>query len=117
VPKIELFESLKALITEYPSQTSVREANLAHLFDVLRLTLVNDGRGIKLLAGRLLGPEVKGEELVEKLRCTNEEMMQIALESEKEEVLQVYAEFVEEWWGRVEDENLVCNQLILIMFE
>jgi len=115
VPKIELFETLKALITEYPSRASLRRANLAHLFDVLRSTLPDDARAIKLLAGRFLGPEVKGEELVEGLKRANEEMLLRAQDSGKEDVLRVYAEFVEEWWETTIDDNLVGDLLQLIL--
>ena len=116
MPKIELFETLKALITEYPSRASLRRANLAHLFDVLRSTLPDDARAIKLLAGRFLGPEVKGEELVEGLKRANEEMLLRAQDSGKEDVLRVYAVFVEEWWETTIDDNLVGDLLQLILY-
>ncbi|RDB24910.1 U3 small nucleolar RNA-associated protein 6 [Hypsizygus marmoreus] len=106
LPKMELFEALHGALVEYPSEPTLRQAVLEHLYDLLRHTLRDDAGAIRLLAGRFLKGDLKGEALVEGLRCANEEMLQRAQDGSREEVLQAYASFVEEWCGASIDANL-----------
>ncbi|GLB37280.1 putative U3 small nucleolar RNA-associated protein 6 [Lyophyllum shimeji] len=106
LPKIELFEALNALLMEYPSPLPLRQAMQAHLYDLLRVTLQDHAGAIKLLAGRFLTPDLKGEAFVDGLRRANEEMVRRAEECAKEDVFQVYSAFVEEWCGAPIDDNM-----------
>ncbi|KAF8653585.1 hypothetical protein AX16_003863 [Volvariella volvacea WC 439] len=106
LPKIELFESLHELIGRYPSPLDLREALLSHLYDLLRNSLKDEPRAIKVLASRFLIPDAKGEQLVDALRRTNEELQSAIRETKKESVLVVYAEFIEHWCGAEMDKNL-----------
>ncbi|KAG5650269.1 hypothetical protein H0H81_012781 [Sphagnurus paluster] len=110
LPKIELFETLKTLLTEYPSPPSLREALLEHLYILVRETLPDHAGAIKLLADRFLTPDLKGEDLVDGLRQANEELVRRAEEGAQEEILQVYAAFVEEWCGAPIDANMVSRR-------
>lgn len=107
LPKIELFESLHSLITEYPSPPALRAALLSHLHDLLRETLPGDAGAIKMLAGRFLAPGLDREARVDGLRRANEEMLQNVGDGKREDILQAYADFVEHWCGVALDSNLV----------
>ncbi|KAF5386261.1 hypothetical protein D9615_002379 [Tricholomella constricta] len=106
LPNIELFEALKALLTDYPSPPALRQAMLEHLYELLRQTLPDHAGAIKLLAGRFLSPDVKGEAFVDGLRQASEELVRRAEDSAREDVFQVYAAFVEEWCGAPIDDNM-----------
>lgn len=80
---------------------------MEHLHGLLRDTLHQDAGAIKLLAGRFLTPDLKGEAFIEGLRHANEELVQRARESTREEILHAYSEFVEEWCASSIDVNLV----------
>ncbi|TFK44537.1 U3 small nucleolar RNA-associated protein 6-domain-containing protein [Crucibulum laeve] len=106
LPKIELFESLKSVITDFPSADSLRQSLLGHLYDALRETLPDDPKAIQLLSSRFLTPDMEGEELVEGLQRANEEMLTRARDDGREDLLASYAEFVERWCRSPIDENL-----------
>ncbi|KAG6920097.1 hypothetical protein DXG01_010165 [Tephrocybe rancida] len=103
LPKNELFETLKTLLTEYPSPPPLRDTLLEHLYNLSSKVLPNDAGAIKLRASRFLTPDLKGEGLVDGLRRANEELLQASTGAAREEVLQVYAAFVEEWCGAAID--------------
>ncbi|KAG6862332.1 hypothetical protein C0995_016030 [Termitomyces sp. Mi166 len=106
LPKLELFKTLRTLLTEYPSPSSLRETLLEHLYKLLKEKLPDNAGAIKLRAGRFLTPELKGEALVEGLRRANGELLEAAGRDADEEICQVYATFVEEWCGTAIDGNL-----------
>ncbi|KAK0213041.1 U3 small nucleolar RNA-associated protein 6-domain-containing protein [Desarmillaria ectypa] len=105
LPKIELFESLNDVITQYPVQPSLRESLVAHLDDLLRQRLHEHPRSMKLLASRFLGSDMAGCELVEGIRKANE-MLMGATDGGEEGVLEGYGNFVEQWCKAAIDENL-----------
>ncbi|KAG5646802.1 hypothetical protein DXG03_002179 [Asterophora parasitica] len=107
LPIIELFESLKALLAEYPSPPRLRESLLQHLYDLLRQALPDNAGAIKLLAGRFLSPDLQGEAFVDGLRKANEEIVGRAQDGGQEDIFEVYAAFVEEWCGAPIDDNMV----------
>ncbi|KAG6844416.1 hypothetical protein H0H87_007071 [Tephrocybe sp. NHM501043] len=104
--KIELFESLQTLLTEYPLLPSLRKTLLEHLYTLSSQVLPNDAGAIKLRASRFLAPDLQGEALVDGLRQANEELQQAMAGAASEEVFQVYAAFVEEWCGVAIDGNM-----------
>ncbi|KAG5731274.1 Negative regulator of sexual conjugation and meiosis, partial [Termitomyces sp. T112] len=106
LPKVELFDSLKRLLTEYPLPSSLQETLLEHLYNLLKERLPGDAGAIKLRANRFLTPELKGEALVEGLRRANEELVEAAGGDAREEVCEVYATFVEEWCKTAIDGNM-----------
>ncbi|KAG7446482.1 uncharacterized protein BT62DRAFT_1021837 [Guyanagaster necrorhizus] len=105
LPKIELFESLNDVITQYPVQPSLRESLVAHLDDLLRQRLHEHPRSMKLLASRFLRSDMTGCELVEGIRKANE-MLMGATDGGEEGVLEVYGNFIEQWCQAAIDENL-----------
>ncbi|PFH52029.1 hypothetical protein AMATHDRAFT_57722 [Amanita thiersii Skay4041] len=105
IPKIELFEALKTIIEGYPSPPDLREALVAHLYDVLGQKLPNDAKAIKLCANRFLMGGKQGTELIEGLKQTNEELMKAAERLGQEDVFEVYSEFVEDWCSTGIDTN------------
>jgi U3 small nucleolar RNA-associated protein 6 len=109
VPKIDLFISLREVITEYPSPPHLRQELLAHLYDELHATLPHEPQAVKLYATRLLTPELRGEALIDGLKCANKELMHAVSASGKciEGLMCIYAEFVEEWCSAAIDDNLV----------
>ncbi|KAF8629265.1 hypothetical protein AX17_005844 [Amanita inopinata Kibby_2008] len=104
--KIELFDALKTVIEEHPCAPDLRHALLDHFYDLVRQTLPNDAKAIKLSASRFLTTGSKGIGLIEALGQANEEMLESAGNCCREEVLEMYSEFVEEWCGRTMDENM-----------
>ncbi|KAG6886271.1 hypothetical protein C0993_006681 [Termitomyces sp. T159_Od127] len=107
LPKLELFETLKTLVAEYPSPSSLRETLLEHLYKLVKEKLPGNAGAIRLRAGRFLTPDLKGEALVEGLRQANEELLEAATGDDAgEEVCQVYATFVEEWCNTAIDGNM-----------
>ena len=113
MPRIELFQELIAVLVGYPSEGRVKESIMEHLYELLKKTLDQDVRAMKLLAGRFMREDMKGEEFVEGMRCANEEMMKMARTSSRVEVLEAYAGFVEEWCGREIDASLVRLRRVL----
>lgn len=107
LPKIELFESLKSVIVEYPCQSNLQQALLDLLHDLLERSLPRHAGAIRLLANRFLRPELHGEAFVEGLRLANEAMIQNIGEDSGEDLMQAYVTFVEEWCSASIDENLV----------
>ncbi|KAK0437529.1 U3 small nucleolar RNA-associated protein 6-domain-containing protein [Armillaria borealis] len=105
LPKIELFESLNDVISQYPVQPSLRESLLAHLDDLLRQRLHEHPRSMKLLASRFLRSDMAGCELVEGIRKANE-MLMGATDGGEEGVLEVYGNFIEQWCKAAIDDNL-----------
>lgn len=92
----------------HPSPPALRQAMIAHLDELLRATLPDHPRTLRILASRLLTQEMKGDELVEGIRRANEMLLKSASDSNKEEVLEVYSDFVEEWCKLAIDASLVC---------
>ncbi|KAF5388845.1 hypothetical protein D9757_005662 [Collybiopsis confluens] len=124
LPRIELFESLNKLITTYPSTPVLRASLIAHLDNLLRSTLFEHPRAIKILYTRLLTSTadvasqaststnanvegLRGQALIDGIRRANEMLISVVSETRQESVRQVYAEFALEWCA-VEnlDENL-----------
>lgn len=105
IPKIALFESLKDLITSYPSPKKLCQSLLAHLYEVLNNTLPKHPQAILLLASRFL--ESQGEEFVEGLRSANEELLTRIKDNDQEAFLEVYANFIEGWFLKLVDDDLV----------
>ena len=105
IPKIALFESLKDLISSYPSPKKLCRSLLAHLYDVLNNTLPKHPQAILLLASRFL--ESQGEEFVEGLRLANEELLTRIKDNDQEAFLEVYANFIEGWFLKLVDDDLV----------
>ncbi|KIK68900.1 hypothetical protein GYMLUDRAFT_624408 [Collybiopsis luxurians FD-317 M1] len=114
LPQIELFESLNQLITTYPSTPILRGLLIAHLDGLLRSTLPEHPRAIKLLYTHLLTSTtdvasqastssnasvevLQGQALIEGIRRSNEMLLSIVSETTQESVRQVYAEFALEW--------------------
>ncbi len=106
MPKIELFESFNEVLTQYPVPSDLRESLIQHLDAVLQDTLPDHPRTVKILCTRCLRPEMKGDELVEGIKRANETLLRAA-DSKNEQVLAVYADFVQEWSRALIDENLV----------
>ncbi|KAJ3809081.1 U3 small nucleolar RNA-associated protein 6-domain-containing protein [Lentinula lateritia] len=111
LPQIELFESFNRLIIIYPSSPTLRESLIEHFDALLRSTLPQHPRAIKILYTRLLTVEnLRGRALVEGVRRANEMLISIMSETQEESVRQVYAQFALEWcqqdsWINL-DENL-----------
>lgn len=105
IPKIALFESLKDLISSYPSPKKLCQSLLAHLYEVLNHTLPKHPQAILLLASRFL--ESQGEEFVEGLRLANEELLTRVKDNDQEAFLEVYANFIEGWFLKLVDDDLV----------
>lgn len=98
IPKAELFVALRDTINEHPSPAPLRTILLEHLHSLVPQFLPRDPRGIKLLATRHLTSTLEGEALVDAIQQANEQLSeQCGQNLESEEVLQVYADFVEEW--------------------
>ncbi|KAJ3984445.1 U3 small nucleolar RNA-associated protein 6-domain-containing protein [Lentinula detonsa] len=114
LPQIELFESLNQLITAYPSTPTLRESLISHLDGLLRSTLPQHPRAIKILYTRLLtsssdsasqassssNPNVetlRGRALIEGVRRANELLISIMSDTQEESVCQVYAQFALDW--------------------
>ncbi|KAF8995433.1 U3 small nucleolar RNA-associated protein 6-domain-containing protein [Cyathus striatus] len=106
LPRINLFEQLKRVISDYPSPHSLKTSLLDHLYDTLRTTLPNDPKALKLLAGRFLSPGLNREEFIDGLQKANQEMLDQVGDASREDVLAAYAEFVEQWCGNAIDDNL-----------
>ncbi|KAG6821051.1 hypothetical protein H0H93_007941 [Arthromyces matolae] len=107
LPKLELFETLKNLLTEYPVPPTVRTTLLGHLYHLSKERLHDDAGAIKFRAGRFLPPDLKGEELVEGLRQANEELLGAACaRNAPKEILEMYALFIEEWCGAAIDKHM-----------
>jgi U3 small nucleolar RNA-associated protein 6 len=106
LPKVELFESLKTVLVESPCQSAVRQELLHSLYDLLRNTLPDEPSAIKLLANRFLTTELDGHAFVEGLRRANEEMIQNIKDGSREDILEMYVTFVEEWCNAPIDDNL-----------
>lgn len=106
LPKIELFDALNELLTQYPIPSDLRDSLIRHLDTVLKATLPNDPRAVKILCTRCLRPDMRGEELVDGIKQANETLMASA-DSKNEPVFAAYAEFVKEWSRALIDEDLV----------
>lgn len=110
LPKVDLFVALETVISEYPSPPSLQDALLAYLYHVLGQTLPRNPRSMELRAQRYLTQRAKpkhGVELVEGLRQANEEMLQVIGDEVEESLSNSYAQFVEHWYSKVEDDHLV----------
>lgn len=110
LPSINLFSALEVLIRSYPSQERLRTALLDHLYSVLKDTLQDDPRAVKMLATRKLreltsqensGDSVmdEGEEFVDALQVANESFSVAvsAGSANASAMAEVYVEFIEEW--------------------
>ncbi|KAJ4468301.1 U3 small nucleolar RNA-associated protein 6-domain-containing protein [Lentinula aciculospora] len=114
LPQITLLESLNRLITTYPSTPTLRESLIAHLDGLLRSTLPQHPRAIKLLYTRLLTcasnsvPQassssnsnvetLQGRALIEGIRRANEMLISTLSDTQEESVREVYAQFALEW--------------------
>lgn len=119
LPKIRLFTSLQTLITTYPSPPSLRESLVSYLLDVLRVTLPDEPLAIRLFATRSLwrNPELEGVDLIDALKDANECFLSEIRDGGKhgEEILSVYADWVEEWCQAPIDDNLVRISLLFFL--
>ncbi|EFI28182.1 U3 snoRNP protein [Coprinopsis cinerea okayama7 len=107
LPKVELFLALETVISEFPSPPTLQESLLEYLYDVLGETLPRDPKSMELRTHRWLGRGSKhGIELVDGLRKANEEMLKTIGDSKDEALLESYANFVENWYSRVDDDSL-----------
>lgn len=99
------------MIKTYPSPPSLRDLLISYLLDVLRLTLPDEPLAIRLFATRSLwrNPEPEGVGLIDALKDANEHFLSEIRDKGKhdEGILNVYADWVEEWCQSPIDDNLV----------
>ncbi|KAJ4493967.1 U3 snoRNP protein [Lentinula edodes] len=132
LPQIELFESFNRLITTYPSSPTLRESLIEHFDALLRSTLPQHPRAIKILYTRLLtsasdsasqtssssNPSVenlRGRALIEGVRRANEMLISIMSDTQEESVCQVYAQFALEWCQQDSRINLDENLKLYVL--
>lgn len=107
LPRIGLFIQLKTLITDYPSPVELRKLLLDHLYGLIRSSLPGDAQAARLLADRHITPDLRGAAIVDGVQRANEELLADVKSRGREEIFQVYAEFVEDWCQRTINQDLV----------
>lgn len=109
LPAIELFEALKQAIESHPSPIELRIYLLGHLYDTLEASKIGqEVAAIRLLTKRYLTPDLRGEDVVDRIKTANEFILgKINKDIAVEEVLAIYGDFVEEWIGLSIDQTLV----------
>ena len=106
MPAIALFKSLQNLLISFP--TPLRGSLLDSLHEHLAQVLPSDPEARFLHATRKLTTDLKGAELVERVKEANEELLEtIKNEGLAEQVGDIYATWVEEWVAKVDETNLV----------
>ena len=85
----------------------MREGLQGLLYELVESRLPENAGAMRLLASRYLKAGLKGEGLVEGIRLANEAMIKNMGASRREEVVEEYRRFVEEWKNKEIDENLV----------
>lgn len=95
---------------------SVRNPLLEDLFSQLRQALPHDPRAIELQATHLLGEDeawVETPDFVDQLRQANDILVEGVkdVNVNRDEMGAIYAEWVESWTEKLQDENLVCKRL------
>lgn len=106
LPEIELFDALNELLIQYPIPSDIRHSLIRHLDTVLKTTLPNDPRAVKILCTRCLRPDMNGDELVDGIKQANETLIASA-DNKNEPVFAAYADFVKEWSRALINEDLV----------
>ena len=104
----DLFTSFHTLRSTYPCPPLLRTSLLSYLHDVLLEKRPNDPDALKLAATWEL-ELAEGEDLVDRLRGANERLVRSVKEGDGQKAADVYAAFVEEWYQKDVNENLVCN--------
>jgi hypothetical protein len=106
-----VIKSLQKLLSSYP--TPLRNDLLEGLFLLAKQTLPNDPANIYLQATRRL-QSIKQEEFVDKLKEAND-LFTTAIKSsnvDKDAIGQVYADWLDEWVNKIDEENLVGPMVI-----
>lgn len=62
----------------------------------------------RLYATRHLFPRPEGAAIVDAIQRTNEDLLELVRTRKADDAAKVYAEFVQEWFEKGLDENLVC---------
>jgi U3 small nucleolar RNA-associated protein 6 len=110
LPRLDLFEALRDLISGYPSPEELKQDLLVYLYQLLHTTLPTDPKAAKMYASRALNASPEAEAFVDALRAANEEMLSIVQGADataRPGLDQAYAEFVEEWSNKAPDDSLV----------
>lgn len=99
------------MITKYPSPIELRDLLLDHLYSLVRVNLAGDAQAARLLVERHITPGLGGKAIVDGIQRANEELVAHVRSDGREEICQVYAEFVEGWCEKAIDQHLVSVML------
>ncbi|KDQ21825.1 hypothetical protein BOTBODRAFT_99309 [Botryobasidium botryosum FD-172 SS1] len=104
IPKIPLFTLLQKLLSTYP--TPLRALLLAELHDHLHRVLPSDPHARLLHATRSLTEALEGEELVDRLKEANQDLVAAVREAQDGRMADLYATWVRERVEQIDETNL-----------